>query len=41
MTNNGNRQKVIPASELKSHISNGWEYIAQLPDSEVVVKLPS
>ncbi|MDG6924947.1 MAG: hypothetical protein JRN09_00175 [Nitrososphaerota archaeon] len=41
MTNNGNRQKVIPASELKSHISQGWEYIAQLPDSEVVVKLPS
>jgi hypothetical protein len=41
MTNNGHKQKVIPAGELKSHISQGWEYIAQLPDSEVVVKLPS
>jgi hypothetical protein len=41
MANNGKSQKVIPASELKSHISQGWEYIAQLPDSEIVVKLPS
>ncbi len=41
MANNGNRQKVIPASELKAHIGQGWEFIAQLPDSEVVVKLPS
>jgi integrase len=41
MANNGNRQKVIPVGELKSHISQGWEYIAQLPDSEVVVKLPT
>ena len=40
MANNGNRQKVISSSELKAHISQGWEYIAQLPDSEVVVKLP-
>ena len=40
MANNGNRQKVIPVSELKAHIGQGWEYIAQLPDSEVVVKLP-
>jgi hypothetical protein len=41
MTNNGHKQKVIPMSELKTHISQGWEYIAQLPDSEAVVKLPS
>ena len=40
MTNNGHKQKVIPMSELKTHIGQGWEYIAQLPDSEVVVKLP-
>ena len=41
MTNNGNRQKIIPASELKSHVSQGWEYVAQLPDSEVGVRLPT
>jgi hypothetical protein len=41
MTNNGNRQKIIPASDLKSHVSQGWEYVAQLSDSEVVVRLPS
>ena len=40
MTNNGNRQKVIPADELKLHINQGWEYVAQLPDSEIVVRLP-
>jgi integrase len=41
MTNSGHKQKVIPVSELKAHISQGWEYVAQLPDSEAVVKLPS
>jgi integrase len=41
IVNNGHKQKVIPMSELKTHISQGWEYIAQLPDSDVVVKLPS
>ena len=40
MANNGNKQKVIPISELKAHIGQGWEYVAQLPDSEAVVKLP-
>ncbi len=40
MANNGSRQKVILISDL-THISQGWEYIAQLLDSEVVVKLPS
>jgi hypothetical protein len=40
MANNGNRQKVIPIGELKAHIGQGWEYLAQLPDSDVVVKLP-
>lgn len=40
MTNNGNRQKVIAANELKLHVSQGWEYVAQLPGSEIVVKLP-
>jgi len=39
MANNGNRQKVIPISELKAHIGQGWEYVAQLPDSEAVVNL--
>ncbi len=41
MANNGNRQRVIPSSQAKEFIAQGWEYVAQLPDSEVVVKLPS
>jgi len=41
MTNSGHKQKVIPVSKLKAHISQGWECVAQLPDFEAVVKPPS
>ncbi|MBI3859317.1 MAG: site-specific integrase [Thaumarchaeota archaeon] len=40
MVNNGARQKVIPINEVESFISNGWEYVAQLPDSKAILKLP-
>ena len=41
LTNNGHRQKVIPASQVKKSINQGWEYVAQLPDGDAIVKLPS
>jgi hypothetical protein len=41
MTDSGQKQKVIPVSKLKAHISQGWEYVTQLPDSEAVFKPPS
>jgi len=41
MTNNGHRQKVIPASQVKESIEKGWEYVTQLPDGDAIVKLPN
>ena len=40
MANNGSRQKVIPVREVKSYIGQGYEYVASLPDSEAIVKVP-
>jgi hypothetical protein len=40
MTNNGNKQKVVPADQVRDLIPQGWEYVAQLPNGEAVVKLP-
>jgi len=38
---NGNgRQKVVSTGEVKSMIENGWEYVAQLPDGSVVMRMP-
>ncbi len=41
LTNNGNRQRVVPVAQVKDFIGQGWEYVAQLPDGEAIVKLPS
>jgi integrase len=38
---NGNRQKVIPVTELKKWVSEGWEYVTTLPDNEAIIRLPS
>ena len=40
MNSNGSRQKVIPVKEVKSYISQGFEYVASLPDGEAIMKLP-
>jgi hypothetical protein len=40
MANNGSRQKVVPIEEVKSHIAQGFEYVASLPNDEAVVKVP-
>lgn len=40
LTINGSRQKVIPINEVKDYIVQGWEYVAALPDSSAIVKLP-
>jgi hypothetical protein len=32
------RQRVVPAGELKDWLDRGWEYVAQLPGGDVVVK---
>jgi hypothetical protein len=40
MANNGSKQKVIPVSEVEGYISNGWEFVASLPNDRAVVKVP-
>ena len=38
--NGGNKQRVIASEEVEEFISNGWEYVASLPEGKVIVKLP-
>lgn len=40
MANNGNRQKVVPFVEVKGALAEGWEFVAMLPNSEAIMKLP-
>jgi integrase len=38
---NGNgRQKVVPMSEMRNYIEQGWEFLTTLPTNEAVVGLP-
>jgi hypothetical protein len=40
MVNNGNHQKVIPAEEVESYLTRGWEFVASLPNERAVLRLP-
>jgi integrase len=40
MANNGNKQKVVPADQVRNLIKGGWEYVDQLPTGEAIVRLP-
>jgi integrase len=40
MANNGSKQKVIPVGEVGNHISQGFEFVAALPNGEVVMRVP-
>ena len=35
---NGNRQKVVPISEIETYLVQGWEYVAALPNEKAVLK---
>jgi Phage integrase family len=37
---NGNHQKVVPVAEVKGWIERGWDFVASLPEDEVVIRLP-
>jgi len=41
MTNNGAKQKVVAVGEVEKHLAQGWEFVATLPNSKAIVKLPS
>jgi hypothetical protein len=40
MQNNGNRQKVINLNAVDQFISEGWEYVASLPNDRAIIKMP-
>jgi len=33
-------QKVIPADDVEGYVESGWDYVAQLPKGEVIVRQP-
>jgi len=41
MANNGNRQRVIPLSDVEKYLGEGWEYVTALPNERAIVKMPS
>lgn len=40
MANKGNKQRVIPIQSVESFISQGFEYVAALPDEKAIVRVP-
>jgi integrase len=40
MTNNGSRQKVVPMGEIETYLTQGWEYVAALPNEKAILRLP-
>jgi PAS domain-containing protein len=36
----GNSQKIVPMSEAKEWIVQGWEFVNALPNGEAIVRLP-
>ena len=40
MNKNGSRQKVIPLADVETYVSDGWEYVANLPNERAIVKTP-
>ena len=41
MASNGGRQKVVPISEIETYLTQGWEYVAALPNEKAILKLPN
>jgi len=40
MQNRGNSQKVIKLNDIEKFISEGWEYVAALPNGKAIIKTP-
>jgi hypothetical protein len=40
MSNNGNRQRVIPLTDVEKYLSEGWEYVTALPNERAIIKMP-
>jgi hypothetical protein len=40
MAINGQRQRVVSQKEIKKYLEMGWEFVSNLPDGHIVIKLP-
>ena len=40
MVNNGKHQKVMPLDEVEKYLSEGWEYVIELPKNRAIIKMP-
>lgn len=40
MVNNGARQRIVSLEEVEKHISEGWEYVATLPNGKAILRIP-
>lgn len=40
MANNGSRQRTIALGEVEGYLSQGWDYVATLPNGRAIVKVP-
>jgi len=40
LANNGSRQKVVAIKEIERHLTEGWEYVASIPNDKAIIKMP-
>jgi hypothetical protein len=40
MEQNGARQRVVAATDIERYLSEGWEYVAAIPDEKAVIRIP-
>ncbi|MCX6742453.1 MAG: site-specific integrase [Candidatus Pacearchaeota archaeon] len=40
MENNGIKQKIIPTAHIENYITQGWEFVSNLPDNRAVIRVP-
>jgi len=40
MENNGVKQKIIPSAHIENYITQGWEFVSNLPDDRAVIRVP-
>ncbi|MBS7656281.1 site-specific integrase [Candidatus Bathyarchaeota archaeon] len=40
MINNGAKQKVVGINEVEAYLSQGWEFVASLPNNKAIMKIP-
>lgn len=39
MTNNGSKQKLVKTGEVENYLTQGWEFVASLPNNKTIIKI--